>query len=142
MKHEPFTHRIRVRYAEVDGQGVVFNAHWMTYFDDACTRFMESLGFGADFWIKEFDVMLVRALLQWSGPARFDDWVDVEVAPTRLGTKSFDLRYRATVEGAAACEATITYVAVIPGENTSVELPEAVRDALSARCPAETRAEA
>ena len=41
MKPSPFTHRIRVRYAEVDGQGVVFNAHWLTYFDEASTRFIE-----------------------------------------------------------------------------------------------------
>ena len=61
-----------MRYAEVDGQGVVFNAHWLTYFDEACTRFMEELGFGPDFWIREFDVMLVRAVIEWSGPARFD----------------------------------------------------------------------
>jgi acyl-CoA thioesterase FadM len=77
---EPFVHRIRVRYAEIDGQGVVFNAHWLTYFDDACTRFMESLGFGSDFWIKEFDVMLVKAVVEWSGSARFDNWIEVEVA--------------------------------------------------------------
>ena len=44
----PFEHRIRVRYAEIDGQGVVFNAHWLTYFDDSCTRFMQSLGFGPE----------------------------------------------------------------------------------------------
>ena len=126
----PFVHRIRVRYAEVDGQGVVFNAHWLTYFDDACTRFMESLGFGSDFWIKEFDVMLVKAVVEWSGSARFDDWIDVEVAPTRLGTKSFDLRYRASIEGASACEATITYVAIEVGTNISVAIPERVRSAL------------
>ena len=130
---DAFVHRIRVRYAEVDGQGVVFNAHWLTYCDDACTRFMESLGFGAGFWIREFDVMLVRAQLEWSAPARFDDWIDVEVAPVRLGTKSFDLRYRARVDGALACEATITYVAITPGDNTSAEIPPRVREALEAR---------
>jgi acyl-CoA thioester hydrolase len=130
---KPFVHRIRVRYAEVDGQGVVFNAHWLTYCDDACTRFMESLGFGTGFWIDEFDVMLVAAHLQWSGPARFDDWIDVEVVPVRLGTKSFDLRYRASVEGAPACTATITYVAIEPGSNASVELPDKVRTALAER---------
>ena len=129
----PFIHRIRVRYAEVDGQGVVFNAHWLTYCDDACTRFMESLGFGTDFWIKEFDVMLVAAQLEWTGPARFDDWIDVEVVPVRLGTKSFDLRYHASVDGRSACTATITYVAVIPGTNTSVEISDKVREALTAR---------
>jgi len=127
----PFLHRIRVRYAEVDGQGVVFNAHWLTYFDEACTRFMQDLGFGPEFWIHQFDVMLVRAELEWSGPARFDDWVDVEVAPTRLGTKSFDVRYRASVEGAPVCAGTITYVSVQPGANTSIEIPDKVRAALS-----------
>jgi len=125
-----FTHRIRVRYAEVDGQGVVFNAHWMTYFDETCTRFVESWDFGPDYWINEFDVMLVKAVLEWSGPARFDDWVDVAVAPVRIGTKSFDLRYRASVEGRAACEAIITYVAVEPGTTGSIEIPADVRGVL------------
>jgi acyl-CoA thioester hydrolase len=128
-----FTHRIRVRYAEVDGQGVVFNAHWMTFFDETCTRFVESWGFGAGYWINEFDVMLVKAVLEWSGPARFDEWVDVAVEPSRIGTKSFDLRYAATVDGRPACEATITYVAVKPGSTGSVEIPDEVRAALEAR---------
>ena len=127
-----FSHRIRVRYAEIDGQGVVFNAHWMTYFDDSCTRFMESLGFGPEFWTIEFDVMLVRAELEWKGSARFDEWIDIDVEPVRLGTKSFDLHYRATVAGRAACVATITYVAVQPGSTQSIELPDAVRGALTA----------
>ncbi|MDQ1380318.1 MAG: acyl-CoA thioester hydrolase, partial [Actinomycetota bacterium] len=127
-----FTHRIRVRYAEIDGQGVVFNAHWLTYFDDACTRFMETLGFGPEFWTVEFDVMLVRAELQWTGSARFDEWVDVAVAPVRLGTTSFDLRYQASVAGRPTCDATITYVAVEPGHNTSIEIPAKVRAALQA----------
>jgi len=127
-----FTNRIRVRYAEIDGQGVVFNAHWLTYFDDSCTRFMESLGFGPEFWTIEFDVMLVRAELEWEGSARFDEWIDIEVAPVRLGTKSFDLHYTAAVAGRPACAATITYVAVVPGKNTSIAIPDQVRAALEA----------
>ena len=130
-----FHHRIRVRYAEVDGQGVVFNAHWMTYFDETCTRFVESWGFGADFWINEFDVMLVKAEITWEGPARFDEWVDVAVNVARIGTKSFDLHYTATVEGRPAAEATITYVAVEPGTTASIEIPDQVRAVLEARLP-------
>jgi acyl-CoA thioester hydrolase len=129
----PFVNRIRVRYAEIDGQGVVFNAHWMTYFDDSCTRFMESLGFGPDFWIKEFDVMLVRAELEWEGPAHFDEWIDITVRPVRLGGKSFDLRYEASVGERPACQATITYVSVKPGANTSMDIPSRVREALEMR---------
>jgi acyl-CoA thioester hydrolase len=127
-----FSHRIRVRYAEIDGQGVVFNAHWLTYFDDTCTRFMETLGFGPEFWTVEFDVMLVRAVLEWQGSARFDEWIDITAAPVRLGTKSFDLQYTATVDGSPACAATITYVAVQPGKNTSIAIPDKVRTALTA----------
>jgi acyl-CoA thioester hydrolase len=128
-----FTHRIRVRYAECDGQGVVFNAHWLTYFDEACTRFMESLGFGPEFWIKEFDVMLVHAELDWSGPARFDEWVDITVEPTSLGRSSFDLRYTARIEDRPACDATITYVAIVPGTVSSTEIPDRVRVTLARR---------
>ncbi len=130
---EPFTHAIRVRYAEIDGQGVVFNAHWLTYFDEACTRFMESLGFGAQFWVEEWDVRVVKATLEWQGPARFDEWVTVAIEPTRLGTKSFDLRYTAQVDARACCVATITYCSVQPGTNASVEIPSNVREALMAR---------
>ena len=85
---------------EVDGQGVVFNVHWLTYFDDSCTRFMSSLGFGPGFWIKEFDVMLVKAEIEWVGPGglrRMDR--RGPFAPSRIGTKSFDLSYRAAIEG-------------------------------------------
>lgn len=128
-----FSHRIRVRYAEVDGQGVVFNAHWLTFCDEACTRFMNDLGFGADFWINEFDVMLVHAELDWTGPARFDEWIDIAVTPTRIGTTSFDLRYDASVDGRPACTTTITYVAIVPGTNGKTEIPDRVRIALSER---------
>jgi acyl-CoA thioester hydrolase len=130
---EPFTHRIRVRYAEVDGQGVVFNAHWLTYLDETCTRFVGSWGFGPDYWIEQFDVMLVKAQLEWSGPAGFDDWIDVTVVPSRIGTKSFDLRYRASVDRRAVCEAVITYVAINPGSHESIELPGPVRSVLTDR---------
>ena len=128
-----FTHRIRTRYAEIDGQGVVFNAHWLTYFDDTCTRFMQSLGLGEQFWLGEFDVMLVHAELDWQGPAHFDEWIDITVAPVRLGRTSFDLHYRAAVGARPTCTATITYVGVVPGKNEPAELPAAVRAAFTAR---------
>jgi acyl-CoA thioester hydrolase len=125
---ERFVHHLRPRYAEVDQQGVVFNAHWLTYFDDACTRFFESLGWEPkEAFFDDFDLMIVKAVLEWEGPAGFDDVVAIEVAPSRLGTKSFDLRYRASVEGRAACTGVITYVSVKPSTHESTPIPEAVR---------------
>jgi len=94
-----FVHTIRPRYAEVDMQGVVFNAHWLTYFDEACTRFFEWMGYRPqEAFFEDFDVMVVKTVIEWSGPAGFDDLVDIRTEPIRLGTKSFDLRFTATVE--------------------------------------------
>ncbi len=79
-----FEFPFRVRYMEVDAQGVVFNAHWLTYFDESCTRFFEWLGYEPSVaFFEEFDVMLVKAVLEWQGPAGFDELVDIRVAVDR-----------------------------------------------------------
>lgn len=111
-------------------QGVVFNAHWLTYFDDSCTRFIESLGFDpkeAFFTGGTFDFMLAKAVLEWKGPAGFDQDVVISVRPDRIGTKSFDIRYSALVEGRPACEGLITYVCVEHRTNESQPIPDVLR---------------
>lgn len=131
-----FVHRVRVRYAEVDAQGVVFNAHWLTYFDEAITRFFEELGYPPKHAFSHeghFDLMLRRSDLQFEGPAGFDDVVEVAVEPTRLGGASFDVRFTATVDGRAAVTALTTYVVVVPGEPRSQPIPDDLRDRLDAR---------
>jgi acyl-CoA thioester hydrolase len=128
-----FSHQIRPRYAEVDQQGVVFNAHWLTYFDDACTRFFESLGYTPKTsFFDTFDFMIVRAELVWEGPAGFDEVVEIVVEPSRLGTKAFDLRYRASVEGRPACTGVLTYVSVTPSTHESAPIPSELRTRLEA----------
>jgi acyl-CoA thioesterase FadM len=77
--------------------------------------------------------MLVHAELDWTGPARFDEWIDIAVAPTRIGTTSFDLRYDAMIDERPTCTTTITYVAIISGTNTKTNIPDRVRMSLSAR---------
>ncbi|MFI5052736.1 MAG: acyl-CoA thioesterase [Acidimicrobiia bacterium] len=132
----PFVHHLRPRYAEVDQQGVVFNAHWLTYFDEASTRFIESLGFSpAVAFVRDFDLMIVKAVVEWQGPAGFDDDVAVAVVPGRIGTKSFDLVYTATCNGSPCSTGTVTYVSVVPGTHDSTPIPEPLRGALDAVAP-------
>ena len=97
-----FVHHIRPRYAEVDAQGVVFNAHWLTYFDESQTRFFEALGLRPKVaFFTDFDVMVVKAVIEWQGPAGFDDDVAIAVRVPRLGTASFDIEYTATCNDVA-----------------------------------------
>lgn len=133
MRTLGFTHTIRPRYAEVDLQGVVFNAHWLTYFDDASTRFFEWLGFPPKETFSDggpFDVMVVKAVVEWRGSAGFDDPVEIAVRPARIGNASFDLLFSASVEGRPACEGVITYVSVEHGSNRSRPIPDALRERL------------
>ena len=127
----PFVHHVRPRYAEIDVQGVVFHAHWLTFFDEANTRFFASIrSLPAPVVFRDFDVMVVKAQLEWQGPARFEDDVAIAVAPTRIGTSSFDLTYTATVEGRPACVGTITYVSVVPGTAETTPVPDPIRSEL------------
>ena len=127
----PFVHHVRPRYAEVDAQGVVFNAHWLTYFDEACTRWFEAMDFRpAEAFFRDFDVMLVKAVLEWHGPAGFDDLVDISVETARLGNASFDVRYDAGVDSRPVCVGIVTYVSVKPGTHESVPVPDALRERL------------
>ena len=132
-----FTHEIRVRYGEVDMQNVVFNAHWLAYADDATTRFFEHMGYDpAALWTgaaeAPFDVMVRSASLDFAGSAGFEDVVELEVAPTRLGTSSFDLRCRASVDGRRAVTVELTNVCIDPGEHRSMPIPDDLRTRLEA----------
>ena len=94
---------------------------------------MEHLGYQASSaFFTEFDFMLVKAVLEWSGPAGFDEVIDILVAPARLGTSSFDLRYTAAIGDRSACIGTITYVSVVPGTHDPTPIPAELRSRLDA----------
>ena len=137
-----FTHRLRVRYGEVDMQGVVFNAHWLSYFDDAMTRFFENLGFPPETFLVggSFDAMLVASSQEFRGPVRFDDEVALEVVPSRIGTSSFDLAFTARVDGEVVVTGTSTYVSIDDTHERSTPIPDEVRAALAgAAAPTDDR---
>ena len=55
MSIEKFSlvHPLRVRWAEADMQGVVFNAHYLAYFDIAITEYWRVLAKGDHAWLAE-----------------------------------------------------------------------------------------
>src|SRR3954470_23473533 len=88
----PFTHYLRVRYAECDAQKVVFNARYADYVDVAVTEFMRALGFAHEMVSGELDYQLVKQTIEWKAPARFDQVLAIAVSPRHLGATSFTLR--------------------------------------------------
>ena len=81
----------RVRYSEIDAQGVVFNAHYLTYFDTAITDYLRALpyayGLGGD-KAAGTDFHLVKSTVEYRAPIRFDQEIEVGVRTGKLGRTS------------------------------------------------------
>jgi len=84
--------QIRVRYAECDLQGVVFNANYLVYVDDIIERWLTTALPAGD-----LDYMVKKATVEWSAPARRGDLLDLTASVSRWGRTSYD------VESAARC---------------------------------------
>jgi acyl-CoA thioester hydrolase len=85
-----FFHTLRVRWAEVDMQAIVFNGHYLTYFDVAFTEYWRATGLpNAVAQAKDGKELFARkASVEYMAPARFDDVLDIGVRCLRLGNSS------------------------------------------------------
>jgi acyl-CoA thioester hydrolase len=129
----PFRHTIRVRYSECDLQGVVFNANYLTYLDEAMTELWRREVPGGYPAMVELgvDMVVAEASLRFVSPARFDDEVDVEVHVTRLGTTGLTTALRILRGAELLTEAELRHVFVTAGEGGRTPIPEVVREGLS-----------
>ena len=85
-----FRHRLRVRWAEVDKQDIVFNGHYLTYFDVAITEYWRALGIPFPAITERWgsDLFVVKAGLEYHAPAHYDDQLEVGVRTARIGNSS------------------------------------------------------
>jgi acyl-CoA thioester hydrolase len=87
-------HTLRVRWAEVDRQDVVFNAHYFLYFDVAVTEYWRLLGLEyPDGFVRRYgsDIFAVKATATFHASARYDDVLDVGCRTGRIGRTSIQL---------------------------------------------------
>lgn len=86
----PFFHELRVRYAEVDSQGIVFNSHYLTYFDTALTEYMRKVGYDYRRLVSKqsLDFHLVKASVEFLWPIEFDTLIEIGVNPGKIGSTS------------------------------------------------------
>ncbi len=129
---EPFSHQLRVRYAECDRQEVVFNAHYLTYLDVAMTELWRA-AFGSYQVMMDrgYDMVVAEAQLRFARAARFDDQLALEVCITKLGNSSMMTRHRIQRDGELLVEATMCHVLVDLETLRKAPLPDWVRDGLA-----------
>jgi len=127
-----FLHRLRVRWAEVDMQKIVFNAHYLMYFDTAVADYWRALAMPYEEAMRllDGDLYVKKATIEFSASARMDDRLDVGLRCSRVGTSSI-LFTGAIFRGdelLVGCE--LVYVFADPATQTSRPVPPALRELL------------
>nr|MDP2191279.1 YbgC/FadM family acyl-CoA thioesterase [Rhodoferax sp.] len=128
-----FFHRLRVRWAEVDMQKIVFNAHYLMYFDTAMADYWRALALPYDstMQVLEGDLYVKKATVEFHASARVDDQLDVALQCSRIGTSSMAFTgaiFRGE-DHLISCE--LIYVFADPATQTSKPVPAALRDILT-----------
>jgi len=129
---EPFTHQLRVRYAECDPQGVVFNAHFLAYFDTSITELWRA-AFGSyqAMLDRGVDVVVAEAQVRFRSPARFDEQLTLEIAVTQLGNTSISSSHRISRDGSPVVEGVLRHVLVDREELAKTPIPDWMRKQLA-----------
>ncbi|KWV60637.1 thioesterase [Bradyrhizobium macuxiense] len=131
--HFPF----RVRYSEVDAQAVVFNAHYLTYFDTAITEYFRALGYDylGEVTRTGIDFHTVKSVVEYKAPIRFDEDIDVCVRVARIGRSSINLALAIFAKGSEDLRATgeIVWVATDQKTHRSVAVTEDMRALVASR---------
>ena len=85
-----FHYSFRIRYSEVDAQGIVFNAHYLTFFDTAMTEYLRHINYDYVNEVKEKneDFHTVKTLVEYKAPIYFDQIIDVCLKVKKIGNSS------------------------------------------------------
>ncbi len=137
MKREDFTfsHRLRVRWAEVDRQDVVFNGNYFLYFDVAIAEYWRAVGIPypkgyVDTY--QSDIFAVKATAEFHGSATYEDEIDVGCRVGRFGRTSmvFNLGIWKGAEHTTSGE--LVYVNTDLKTKKSAPWPQAFKDTILA----------
>ncbi len=135
MKRQDFRffHRLRVRWAEVDMQKIVFNAHYLMYVDTAVADYWRALALpyeeamhalGGDLYVK-------KASVEYHGSARYDDQLDIGLKCARIGTSSMTFTGAIFRGDTLLISCELIYVFADPATQTSRPVPEGLRKILT-----------
>ncbi|TAE33025.1 MAG: acyl-CoA thioesterase [Cytophagales bacterium] len=128
-----FFHPLRVRWSEVDPYQVVFNGHYLNYFDVGITEYFRHLGLrfsdpaaiGGEFYVR-------KATLDYHAPALFDDELRIGVRVGRIGTSSIQFELAIFRADQLLVSGEIIYVNTDPATRTPASVSAVVREKVGA----------
>jgi YbgC/YbaW family acyl-CoA thioester hydrolase len=129
-----FIHRLRVRWAEVDAQQVVFNAHYLSYLDAAISDYWREVGLPYPEGLQHVqgDLYMRANNMQYHAPARLDDWLDVGVRCERIGNSSLTMAWAVWAQGRLLISGEAVYVLTGLRDRQPMRVPDSLRAQIEA----------
>jgi YbgC/YbaW family acyl-CoA thioester hydrolase len=129
-----FLERLRVRWAEIDAQKIVFNGHYLMYFDTAVAGYWRALAmpYAATMEYLDGDLYVRKATVEYAGSARYDDVLDIGVRCAKVGNSSILFTGSAFRQDELLVSCELVYVFADPQAQTSKPVPQQLRDVLLA----------
>jgi acyl-CoA thioester hydrolase len=129
-----FLHPIEVRYGDLDPQGHVNNAKYLTFFEQARVRYMIHLGlFTKDQSFLDIGVIIADAHVAFLAPVHYGDEVKVGVRISKLGNKSmtFEQTIVNIVSGEEMAKGEVVVVTYDYRARKTIPVPDEWRERIS-----------
>lgn len=124
-----FTHTLRVRWAEVDMQKIVFNGHYLMYFDTAVAQYWRGLAMPYEEAMHALggDLFVAKAVLEYKASARYEDRLRVCLKLSRIGNSSMTFTGAIFCDGKLLVTGELIYVYADPATQKSQTVPDILR---------------
>jgi len=127
-----FYYTLRVRYSEIDAQAVVFNAHYLTYFDTALNEYMRFLKYDYKGELEKngLDFVVTRSLIEYKSPARFDEELKIFVKAGEIKPASilWNIQVRKVSDDTLVCNGELTWAFLSLESRKPAKLPEVFKN--------------
>ncbi len=134
MKRSEFRHleRLRVRWAEVDLQRIVFNGRYLMYFDTAVAGYWRALAmpYHETMALLDGDLFVRKATLEYLASARYEDMLEVGIRCGRIGNSSLVFDAAVFRGDALLVHGELVYVFADPTTQRSQPVPAQLRTLL------------
>ncbi len=130
--HFRFMHRLRVRWAEVDLQKIVFNPHYLMYLDTAMADYWRAMALPYESAMHQLggDLYVKKSSLEFFASARYDDLLDIGLRCERIGNSSMVFSGGVFLGEKLLVTGELIYVFANPATQTSLPVPDALRQTL------------
>jgi acyl-CoA thioester hydrolase len=130
-----FRWEVRVYWEDTDGGGVVYHANYLKFLERARTEWLRSHDFTQSDLARSDGIgFVVRALtLEFLGPARLDDELQVVLWLVRTGASVVELRQAVERRAERLLQADVKLACVKLDSFLPARLPPVLRTALAAR---------